>query len=326
MRAQNASPQTIQTRINRIQHLLAYASKKGLHDVRRIEKADLEDFYVRLKEKGKHGIHSLGNLVYSTKAFFGFLEDEGVILKSPAFSLRAPSHHNLQPRDILTNEEVRRLLDQPNTNHPVGFRDRTILEVFVGCGLRVSEMANLMLVDVDLDGKTLRVNQGKGRKDRIVVLTEQARWHLGKYISVVRESLCRGLNERREPKSLPNLWVSRRRNAMGTANMEVIVSSSAAKAKIKKNVSPHTLRHTFATGLIKNKCSIFVVQKLLGHEHVRTTSQYTRVLGMDLEEQTRKKHPRERAKEAEKEAKPRIVKIKEGDFVRKHPKRLLKKR
>src|SRR5687767_4501914 len=109
MKAKNYSPKTILTHTNRIQHLTAYVAKKGLHDVKKISRDDLRDFYIRIEDSKKHGVHSLANIVNCVKSFFGFLEDEGVILKSPADCLKAPNNKNLLPRDILTNEEVRKL-------------------------------------------------------------------------------------------------------------------------------------------------------------------------------------------------------------------------
>ena len=194
------------------------------------------------------------------------------------------------PRGILTRSEARRIINAPDRSCTLGYRDKAILEVLYTTGIRKEELNNLTLNDVDYNDGFLRIIQGKGRKDRIVPLGRICCRYLENYIKSVRPELIK------DPYN-NHLFLSSRGNKLSKNVAWELVKKYAKKAKIKKNVSPHTFRHTCATAMLKNKADIRAVQELLGHESLDTTQVYTRVTINDLKEVHSRCHPREKDKE-----------------------------
>lgn len=223
------------------------------------------------------------------RRLFAFLERRGAILQNPALDLVMPRVDKL-PRAVLTEGQVRELVAAPSAATPTGTRNRAILELLYGTGIRVAECARLETRDVDLAKGTLFVRQGKGRKDRIIPVLGRAAAAVDVYLREARPALVRHLTE-------PAVFLSRVSGGpLSPGAIELLVRESARAAGIPVRISPHTLRHTFATHLIQGGADVRHVQHLLGHASLSSTAIYTRVAMTDLRGVIRKSHPRERAR------------------------------
>jgi integrase/recombinase XerD len=217
------------------------------------------------------------------KAFFGFLERTGALLYSPAAQVPLPRRTRL-PR-ALTEQAMRRLVAAPGRESVKGKRDRAILELLYGTGLRMSECARLDLADVDVSTGTLFVRDGKGRKDRVVPLAGRACEAVRVYLSHARPELARWSSE-------TALFLARTGQRLSTMSLRVLVREHGRRAGVA--ASCHVLRHSYATHLLAGGASIREIQKLLGHRHLTTTALYTRVDTSGLQALIRRCHPRAR--------------------------------
>ena len=199
--------------------------------------------------------------------------------------------HSL-PRGIMNKDQVMTLLRQPLITTPLGFRDRTMLEVLYSTGLRGGELCRLTLYDMDLPARTLRVLQGKGRKDRVVPIGKVAAGYLGEYVKSVRPILA-------DKNASSLVFVSVHGLKLWTADLGRIVKMYRDQAHLPDNITTHSLRHTCATEMLKGGASIRHVQELLGHADIATTQIYTHVVQSDLKKAHARTAPSERRKTAE---------------------------
>jgi integrase/recombinase XerD len=184
---------------------------------------------------------------------------------------------------------MKKLLDAPNVHTVLGYRDRAVLELMYSTAMRRAEVEALKVEDVDFDGGFVRVNEGKGRKDRVVPLGKVAGKYLENYLKVIRPELVKDPMER-------GLFLGQYGNPLTGDVIWRMVKQYARKAGLTKNVYPHSFRHTCATLMMKNKANIRHIQELLGHASLLSTQVYTAVSIVDLKEAHRKYHPREREK------------------------------
>ncbi len=225
------------------------------------------------------------------RAFFRFLVKTDVLLYDPAAGLELPKRKGILPRSVLTRKEVERLLAAPDATTPLGLRDRAILEVLYSTGLRNAELRALTVYDLDLDRGFVRVNEGKNAKDRVVPLGEAAcRW-VKEYLTEARPKL---LEARRDGTAEPVLFLSKNGRPLVPLGVIYPIRKHAKAAGIERGVTPHSLRHTFATHLLAGRADIRHIQAMLGHASVATTQIYTRVEVTDLKAVHRRCHPRER--------------------------------
>jgi len=245
--------------------------------------------------------------VRALKRFFEFLEIKNIIFINPMERIREPKKEKRLPRAVLTTKEVQKILEHPNLGTLTGIRDRTVLELLYSTGIRLNELVSLTVYDADLTGGLLRINQGKGRKDRVVPLGKHAVKSLREYIAKVRPR-CTGNKENRQNRSL---LVDRYGKTISKQVVSIMVRSHAREAGIEKKITAHTFRHTFATELVKNGADIVAVQKMLGHVGLSTTQDYIRSLGLDLKKAHAKSHPREKDKVKQSDVKPKIERIRE---------------
>jgi integrase/recombinase XerD len=252
-------------------------------------------FYYRPTPRGGTRTIASQNRVLSViKSFFHFLKVEGYVGKDPSEELEYGREPQRLPRNILTPEEARKIIETPDTSTYLGYRDRTILEIFYATGIRKNELMNLTLQDVNLEEELLRINCGKGAKDRMVPLSRMACAFLENYIKVVRAEL---LGKRGSDR----LILSMRGRAMSKNALGALVEKYACRAGVRKHVTCHLWRHTCATHLLKNKANLRHVQEILGHRSLATTERYLSLTITDLKAAHQKCHPRERdhrAKEA----------------------------
>ena len=218
------------------------------------------------------------------KSFFDYLILEGIRKEDPCESLESPRIGRYLP-DVLSVEEVDRIMESVDCSTPKGLRDRTILEILYGCGLRVSEAVGLKISDVFLKEGFVRVT-GKGDKQRIVPLGEVAADWFRDYLG------CRP--EEAKPEYSDTAFLNRNGTPLSRVYIFNMVKNQAIAAGINKNISPHTFRHSFATHLIENGADLRVVQEMLGHESILTTEIYTHINSATWQAAVLEHHPRKR--------------------------------
>jgi site-specific recombinase XerD len=239
------------------------------------------------KEAKRLSVGTQANRLAAVRKFFSWLLSEQQIAYNPASTLQLPKQPHRLPRGVLTKSEARRLIETTPTTKPRDIRDRTILEVLYATGIRRAELLGLTIYDADLQTATLRVD-GKGNRTRIVPLTQSAIAALKLYLEEARAVFAHEAGQVR-------LFVSTRSGGpLDDDDIVRIVRKAATRAGIKKHVTPHTLRHTCATHLLKGRADIRQIQKLLGHRRLSSTEVYTRVELSDLAEVIARCHPREK--------------------------------
>jgi integrase/recombinase XerD len=222
--------------------------------------------------------------IVTLRRFYRFLETEGRVSENPVPQLYFSKAGRKLPQS-LSVEELRRLLNQPDPSEALGRRDQAMLEILYGAGLRVSELVSLRLQQVDLGGNYLTV-KGKGSKVRAVPFGRWAREKLLGYIRETRPLLARG-------RAGPYLFITRSGRPLTRQGFWKLIRGYALAAGIEKRVTPHTLRHSFATHLLEGGADLRAVQMMLGHADIATTQIYTHVDGARLKEAHRRFHPRE---------------------------------
>jgi integrase/recombinase XerD len=283
-------------------------------DIKAVTKNDIETYieglYSHKTDKGKpYTTGTICTKVRAVKRLFEYLEAANIIFINPAESIREPQKQKSLPRNVLTRKEMEKILDQPNLGLMTGIRDRAVLEVFYSTGIRLEELCALTVFDADLQGGMIRVNKGKGGKDRVVPMGRHAVKCLREYITKARPRLTRNNRKTR------HLFINCYGNPLSSQVVGIMIRTCARKAGIGKQVTAHCLRHTFATALVKNGADIRAVQKMLGHVDLKTTQQYIRSLGLDIKAVHQKTHPRERDKAAKETARPDIAMVR-GHYER----------
>lgn len=230
------------------------------------------------------------NRLAAVRKFFSWLLSEQQIAYNPAATLQLPKQPQRLPRGVLTKTEARRLIEAMPTLKPRDVRDRAILETLYATGIRGAELLALTIYDADLQTATLRIEHGKGNTKRVVRLTQSAIAALKLYLETARGLFAREAGQVR-------LFVSSRSGGpLDDDDIVRIVAKAANRAGLSKHVTPHTLRHTWATHLLKGRADIRQIQKLLGHRRLSSTEVYTRVELSDLHEVIARCHPREKRK------------------------------
>ncbi|CQR74079.1 Tyrosine recombinase XerD [Sporomusa ovata DSM 2662] len=235
-----------------------------------------------LQGKGR-AVSTISRNLAAIKSFYQYLVRERHLEKDPAVNLESPKLEKKLPK-ILSIAEVEELLKQPNTIQPTGLRDKAMLELLYATGIRVSELINLNISDVNLDMGYIKC-YGKGAKERIVPLGSIAAKCAQEYINKGRPKLVRTYEE-------SSLFVNHHGNRLTRQGFWKIIKKYALEANITKDITPHTLRHSFATHLLENGADLRSVQEMLGHADISTTQIYTHVTKNHLKEVYDKTHPR----------------------------------
>jgi len=262
--------------------LFSHLGEQGVHDLRAVSPRHLFGFARALCEARTPPLSPWTRNAYlgTVRRFFAFLYARGEILLDPARELPIVRPRQL-PRRVPSEAQVRRLMSAASLTTPLALRDRAILETFYGTGLRVGECVRLDLADVDLGGGTLFVRDGKGRKDRVVPLVGRARKALDAYLQHGREELAKG---RGKAALFLGRCHARRLSAEGVRKL-------LERYERGTKVSPHLLRHAYATHLLAGGADIRHVQALLGHRRIQTTALYTRVDLSELRRAIERAHP-----------------------------------
>ncbi|MDD2929509.1 MAG: site-specific tyrosine recombinase XerD [Sideroxydans sp.] len=245
--------------------------------------ADIQGFLAYLVSKQKARATSTSRAISSLKRLFRYLLRQNRISVDPTLQIATPKLPRSLPKS-LTEEDVELLLNAPDVDTPLGMRDRTMLEVLYATGLRVSELVNLNVAQISLDMGVTRV-MGKGSKERLVPLGEESLDWVRRYLSEARPVLLSG-------KVSDALFVTQRAEAMTRQMFWYLIKKHAQQGGLHKPLSPHTLRHAFATHLLNHGADLRVVQMLLGHSDISTTQIYTHVARERLKQLHSQHHPR----------------------------------
>ncbi len=277
------SPRTLVAYGRDLARLTAYAQRAG-RTVLDLRQSDLSDFMGGLREEGLSA-RSVARAVHALRGFFRFAVREGRLEADPMENLRAPRAFAALPR-FLTPEQVEALLAAPDVATPLGLRDRAILEVLYATGLRVSELIGLRAGDLDLEVGILTCF-GKGRKERLVPLgAEAGRW-VQRYLAEVRPSLA---GESAAAGDV--LFLGRRGRRLTHMGLWGIVRRHAVTAGVEQTLTPHVLRHSFATHLLERGADLRALQAMLGHADISTTQIYTHITRERLRKVYDQYHPR----------------------------------
>jgi integrase/recombinase XerC len=283
MRAgRNASPYTVKNYGHDIGQFLDYCRGQGVSSLDQVDRTLLRSYLAELDAAG-YVKASIARRVAELRSFGDFLVREEVLERNVFRLVSAPRIPRRLPQ-YLTVAQVEALLAVPDTSTPLGLRDRAIIEVLHAAGLRVSELVGLDVVDVDLVQAQVRV-VGKGGKERIGLLGRPAVHAVRAYLSMGRPALL----GRRPTEAL---WLNHRGGRLTARGVALIVSKAGKQAGIRIPVSPHVLRHTFATHLLDGGADLRVVQELLGHANLATTQVYTHVSQSRAREVYLRAHPR----------------------------------
>jgi integrase/recombinase XerD len=264
-----------------LSRLLAYAHDRRKH-VLELRQRDLTDFIARLREGGLSA-RSAARAVHAVRGMYRFAVRESRIEADPMENLKAPRAFQALPR-YLTSAQVDTLLAAPDVAKPLGIRDRAILEVLYATGLRVSELIGLRPGDLDMEVGLLTCF-GKGRKERLVPLGRTARKWVERYLEV-RDTLGR----RRPPG--PELFLNQRGGRLSRMGLWGVVRRHAVTAGVERTLTPHVLRHSFATHLLERGADLRALQAMLGHADISTTQIYTHVTQERLRKVYDRYHPR----------------------------------
>ncbi|MCW3020274.1 MAG: xerD [Solirubrobacterales bacterium] len=232
---------------------------------------------------------TLSRKVACLRSFYRYLRREGAIEHDPTADLRGPRKPQRLPR-VLTREQVARLLEQPRGTEPLALRDRALLELMYACGLRASEAIGLELADVDLE-EGLLCARGKGSKERIVPIGRQAVTAVRTYVRGGRPALT-GVGSRSTPAVQARLFLNSRGGGLTRQGLYKIIQGHARRAGLEQRMSPHTLRHSFATHLLAGGCDLRSLQEMLGHADLATTQVYTHLSSERLKQAYFSAHPR----------------------------------
>ena len=267
-----------------LSEFLEHLSRRGMAGIQEVRRRDIVDFLMESKNKGL-ATASLARRLVAVKVFFRHLAREGLLATNVADAMEAPRLWKVLPA-TLSVEEVDRLLSAPDPEGTRGLRDRAILETFYATGLRVSELAGLTLDSLHFEAEYVRC-VGKGDKERVVPIGRKA-------MEAVRAWLERGRPEyaARSRGGAREVFLSRLGRPLGRVALWRHVRAYARRAGIRKEISPHVLRHSFASHLLANGASLRTIQEMLGHADIATTQIYTHVDQGRLQSVHRHFHPR----------------------------------
>lgn len=277
----NVSPNTLDAYHRDLEKLLTFATSGGL-DVLDIQLTDLQEFAAGLHDIGI-GANSQCRILSGVRSFFRYLMLDGYRDDDPTELLEWPQTGEHLPT-VLTADEVDKLEDSIDLSKAEGHRNRAIIEVLYSCGLRVSELVNLRLSNLYIDEQFVRVC-GKGSKERLVPISPRAIRELNDWF------VCR--NEMNiKPGEEDYVFLNRRGAHLTRTMILIMIKRQAVEAGIEKTISPHTLRHSFATSLLEGGADLRAIQAMLGHEDIGTTEIYTHISTTTLRQEILEHHPR----------------------------------
>lgn len=265
-----------------LQKLLVFYADNHI-DYRMVTLEQLDQFAGQLREEGIQA-RSVARILSGVRSFYRFLTLEKEVEQDPTELLESPQIGKHLP-EVLSVEEIDSIINVIDVSKPEGVRDRAIIEVLYGCGLRISELCNLRISQLYLEDKYIRV-KGKGSKERLVPIE-------GVAIDRVREWLVTRMGYKVKPSEEDYVFVSLTRGSrLSRISLFVYIKDYAERAGIKKNISPHTFRHSFATHLLEGGANLRAIQMMLGHEDISTTEIYMHIDKSKLRTEILEHHPR----------------------------------
>lgn len=262
-----ASKNTVMSYQRDLMQMQAFLGQNGITQPEKVTKTSLNSYILYLEKEGR-ATTSISRMLASVKAFFHYEYSQGRIKKDPAELLKAPKIEKKAPT-ILTVAEAKCLLNQPDGRNPKELRDKAMLEVLYATGIRVSELINLKLSDVNLQIGFIMCRDE--HKERMVPFGRSAKQALIDYLDIGRTALLKG-------QSSEQLFINCSGKSMSRQGFWKILKYYAAKAGIEEDITPHTLRHSFAAHLLSNGADIHAVQAMMGHSDMATTQAYTNYL------------------------------------------------
>lgn len=302
----NFSPFTVRQQEQTLRFFIAYLGERGVKKVADVRPATVEGFKAHMMaHRTRAGLPLTANTIrgrlFVVFDWFRFLKKKGLVVRDPAVDVQAPSREHRLPTGIMSEEEVRQVMAQPDLKTLIGQRDRTLMDVLYSTGARAGEVLALRLPDIDLVKRVARIRHGKGDKERFVLLTGAAVKSIGRYLAVVRPPLAQGV------RPTGNNWKAKFRTGgdllflsvyggpMGRSWLAAIMSEYLKAAGIVRRVSPvHGFRHAVATHLLAHGMDIRYVQGFLGHASINSTTIYTHVERKPLKASVDRHHPRAR--------------------------------
>ena len=266
-----------------------YLKAMGITDIKAVTREHLDQYFTYLKNeyRTKKGLTVLpttyGNNITDTHQFFDWLEKNNHILISPVID--PPRTQRLKLPEVLSEAEILKILDSCPINTPLGARDRAILELLYSTGIRKSELIKLNLQDFNREQGEIRINQGKGKKDRLVPVGDYAGTFISMYLKLIRPWMVKSAEE-------PALFVDSKYGSRleGTA-VALIVKRAVQRSGVNKRVFPHMFRFALATHLLRNGADLRHIQAILGHSKIESTEVYTQLTAEDLKEMMKERHP-----------------------------------
>lgn len=286
LRLRNYSAATLRVYREQLKRFSEWLPDALLQDLRRTTRGDIDE-YQRYVQAEMIGPETKALRLRAVKRLFDHLTDTGRLLIHPAEHIVEIRRRQRLPRQVLSVKQVEQLLNAPDPNISLELRDRALLEVMYSTGIRVGELENVFVSEVNLAEQTLFVRQGKGNKERLVPLGSAAAEWVQRYLNEVRPTLV----ERRPQERV--LFVVRSGRPLQQTQIREILRKYQRRCHLRKPVTPHGLRHACATHLLQAGADIRMIQQLLGHEKLDSTAIYTRVMPSDLKKVHREHHPQE---------------------------------
>lgn len=276
------SDRSVRAYFGDVEPMATWFEAKGLDDPAALRTPDLRSYLFHLKDRGL-APSSIRRAVSSIRAYFAFLQHEGLIEVDPSELLDSPRSWRTLP-SVLTPAEAARLVEAPGAEHPMAWRSRAMLELLYGTGMRVSELTELDLPHLDLEERLVLV-LGKGNRERLLPFGDPAAVTLRRYLTQLRPKLDRG-------RAGLAVFLNQRGTRLTRMSVWTLVRDTAREVGLGARVSPHTLRHSFATHLLEGGADLATVQELLGHADIATTQIYTHLNRDHLQQVHRRCHPR----------------------------------
>lgn len=261
---------------------ISFCRKRGLESLEQADKDVIMSYLFQLQLDGRSPA-TISRHLAAVRSFYRYVVREGILQKDPSTDLESPKLAQKLPR-VLTTGEVDHLLSQPLIGEPAGLRDKAMLELLYATGIRVSELVSLNLEHINIENGFIRCF-GKGAKERIVPLGDVAARYLKEY-------LARGRSKLNKSGNTSALFVNQHGRRLTRQGFWKIIKKYAGKAEIEMEITPHTLRHSFATHLLENGADLRSVQEMLGHADISTTQIYTHLTRKKLKEVYNRSHPR----------------------------------
>ncbi len=258
-----------------------FLKEEKINDIKKVDYQTIRKYLNFLYDK-KYANRAIARHISSLRSFFKYLKKQDLITNNPMLLISNPKLEKKLPKIIYTNE-LEAILGSPDQKTPLGLRDALMLELLYATGIRVSELVGITLKDINMNKCEISI-LGKGSKERIVLYGKRCKDLLDTYLKEARPKL--------DSKNAPYLLLSTRGNKVNTREVRVVIDNATTKAGLKIHISPHVLRHTFATDMLNNGADLRSVQQLLGHESLSTTTIYTHLTNEHLRNVYLSAHPR----------------------------------